>query len=215
MMTRTPAASGPGSKSRSKTPDDLSVRVHTAYTERSLFLAFRVRDQFVDASEMDARVPWLNDSVEVFINGDHVANDHVPGFLDHLSVAGNREGFQLVADAGGHQSTWTRAFTNADWKVGTSRTADGYIIEFEIPLALIDTRDGPEYVPATSGSELLVNFGITDNDAPVSAQTDLGIFWAEDPDSRTVRRGRRLLDGEPAAGPEIRWECDGGQCPPG
>jgi hypothetical protein len=66
--------------------------------------------------------------------------------------------------------------------VGTSRTPDGYIIEFEIPLALIDTRDGPEFVPATGGSELLVNFGITDNDDPqTSGQTDYAIFWAEDP----------------------------------
>src|SRR5262245_33023392 len=62
-----------------------------------------------------------------------------------------------------------------------ARTADGYIIEFEVPLALIDTRDGPEFVPATSGSELLVNFGFNDNDAPVSAQTEYAIFWAEDP----------------------------------
>ena len=67
-------------KSRSKTPEDLSVRIHTAYTDRSLFLAFRVRDQFVDASEADARNANMNDSVEVFINGDHVANDSLPGF---------------------------------------------------------------------------------------------------------------------------------------
>ena len=169
-------------KSRSKTPDDLSVRVHAAHTDRSLFLAFRVRDQFVDASELDARVPWWNDSVEVYINGDHRSNDSVPGFLFPCVPLGNREGFQLIADAGGHQSTRATGFTDADWKLGTSRTPDGYIVEFEIPLALIDTRDGPEYVPATSGSELLVNFGVTDNDAPVSDQTDYGIFWAEDPD---------------------------------
>ena len=66
--------------------------------------------------------------------------------------------------------------------MGTSRTSDGYIIEFEIPLALIDTRDGPGYVPATSGDELRVNFGIIDNDdAQTSGQTDYAIFWAEDP----------------------------------
>jgi hypothetical protein len=158
-----------GDKSRSKAPDDLSVRVHAAHTDRSLFLAFQVRDQFVDVSERYARTPWLNDFVDVFINGDHVANDIPPG---------NREGFQLIADAGGHQQTIARDFTNRDWKVGTSRTADGYIIELEIPLALIDTRDGPEYAPATSGSELLVNFGFKDKDAAGSAY---GIFWAEDP----------------------------------
>jgi serine/threonine protein kinase len=171
-----------GSKSRSKTPDDLSAWVHAAHTDRSLFLAFRVRDQFVDASEQDARVPWWNDSVEAYINGDHRSNDSVPGFLFPCVPLGNREGFQLIADAGGHQSTRATGFTDADWKLGTSRTADGYIIEFEIPLALIDTRDGPESAPATGGSALLVNFGVTDNDASASDQTDYGIFWAEDPE---------------------------------
>jgi hypothetical protein len=169
-------------KSRSKTPDDLSFWVHTAYSERSLFLAFRVRDQQVNASDRYSRTAWANDSVFVFINGDHVANDMPSWFLYPNVVApGNREGFRLIADAGGHQYCEVVGFTNADWKVGTSRTADGYIVEFEIPLALIDTRDGPEYVPATSGSELLVNFMIADNDAPVTAQIDNGIFWAEDP----------------------------------
>jgi len=168
-------------KSRSKSPDDLSFWVHTAYTERSLFLAFRVRDQYVDDSEMNARMPWLNDSISVFINGDHRTNDFVPGFLFPHPVAGSREGFRLIADAGGHQYRKVVGFTYADWKAGTSRTADGYIIEFEIPLAMIDTKDGPEYVPAQSGSELLVDFAISDSDAPGSTMTDLGIFWAEDP----------------------------------
>jgi hypothetical protein len=167
-------------KSRSKTPDDLSFQIHAAYTDRSLFLAFRVRDQFVDTGDRDnEKNPVLNDSVEVFINGDHVANDMLP-LLDFGSV-GNREGFQIVADAGGHQFTVPASFANADWKVGTSRTSDGYIAEFDIPLALIDTRDGPGYVPATSGSELLVNFGITDVDESVNRQADYAIFWAEDP----------------------------------
>jgi serine/threonine protein kinase/tetratricopeptide (TPR) repeat protein len=174
-----PGRLGPGSQSRSKSPDDLSVQIHTAYTDRSLFLAFHVRDQSVDANESDAKVPWLNDCVQVYINGDHVANDMSPGFL--AQPWGNREGFQLVADAAGHPFTAATGFTSADWKARASRTDDGYIVEVEIPLALIDTRDGPEYVPAAGGSELLVNFKFTDNDAPVSAQTDVGIFWAEDP----------------------------------
>jgi tetratricopeptide (TPR) repeat protein len=171
-----------GLKSRSKTPDDLSVLVHAAHTDRSLFLAFLVRDQVVDAGEQDAKHPFFNDSVDVFINGDNVANDVTPG-LFVVGATGNREGFQLVADAVGHQYTVGEALTSADWKVGTSRTPDGYIIEFEIPLALIDTRDGPEFAPATSGSELMVNFGITDNDDPqYSGQMDYAIFWAEDPE---------------------------------
>jgi hypothetical protein len=166
-------------KSRTKTPDDLSVRVHAAYTDRSLFLAFHVRDQFVSVDEDKRANATLNDSVEVFINGDQVANDMT--FVYDRNPIGNREGFQLIADAGSHQLTVPESFTNAHWKVGTSRAPDGYVVEFEIPLALIDTRDGPEFVPASSGSELLVNFGINDLDGPQGQQADYAIFWAEDP----------------------------------
>ena len=170
-------------RSRSKAPDDLSARIHTAYTDRSLFLAFQVRDQFVDAGEIDAKTPYTNDAVEVFINGDLTANDLTP--VDPIvDLPRNREGFQLIADAGGHQQTLGADFSNADWRVGTSRTRDGYIIEFEIPLALIDTKDGPQYVPARGGDKLLVNFGFVDMDQELSVQTDqvdYGIFWAEDP----------------------------------
>jgi serine/threonine protein kinase/tetratricopeptide (TPR) repeat protein len=167
--------------SRSKTPHDLSVRIRTAYTDQSLFLAFQVRDQLVCAGELNAATPHLNDSVVVYLNGDHVANDHMR-FLGNADIdLGNREGFQLTADARGHQYTIATDFTNADWKVGTSRTPDGYIIEFEIPLALIDTRDGKEYVPATSGSEILVNFVVSDCDDPQIQESNFGIFWAEDP----------------------------------
>jgi serine/threonine protein kinase/tetratricopeptide (TPR) repeat protein len=166
--------------SHSKTPEDLSVRVHTAYTDRSLFLAFQVRDQLVYVSELSGIQTWRNDSVEVCLNGDHVANDLTPVW--GTAGVGNREGFQLVADARGRQNTMSVDFTNADWKVGTSRTADGYIIEFEVPLALIDTRDGPAYVPAVGGSDILFNFGIFDCDDPQNYLPDDGIFWSEDPD---------------------------------
>ena len=106
----------------------------------ALFLAFQVRDQLVYGGDRNDTNPIGKDSVEVFINGDHVANDLTPVF--QTTPNGNREGFQLTADGGGHQYTNSVDFTNADWKAGTSRTADGYIIEFEVPLTLIDTKDG-------------------------------------------------------------------------
>jgi serine/threonine protein kinase/tetratricopeptide (TPR) repeat protein len=163
-----------------KAADDLSVRLYTAHTDRSVFLAFRVRDQIVEVPEVKAGVPHLNDSIDVFINGDRVANDLTPVFW--ADRGGSREGFQLESDAAGHKYTAAVDFTNADWKVGTSRTADGYIVEFEIPLALIDTKDGPEYIPATSGSEFLINVGFGDSDTQNSDQRIYGILWAEDPD---------------------------------
>jgi hypothetical protein len=50
------------------------------------------------------------------------------------------------------------------------RTNDGYIVEFEIPLALIDTKDGPGVVPPGPGSLLQFGMAVTDNDEEVSKQ---------------------------------------------
>jgi hypothetical protein len=171
-------------KSRPKSRDDLSARIHAAYTDRSLFLAFRVRDQSVSAPEIYAAYPFYNDAVDVSIDGDQVANDQTVYLFNEYQAdrLGTREGFALKADPAGHQSTACADFTNADWKVGTSRTSDGYLIEFEIPLALIDTRDGPEYVSAAAGSEIRANFDFRDVDNQRLDGLDWGFFWAEDPD---------------------------------
>ncbi len=152
-----------------KTVDDLSVAIAAVYTDRSLFLAFRVTDQFVDAQETDRDYPNFNDSIELFIDGDRVPND-----FDHNLRFGNGtlEGFQLIVDAAGHQFTGTRAFTNHDWKAAAQKTEDGYAIEIEIPLELIDTWNGLlGFQPAKEGSLLNFTIAITDNDAAVRKQS--------------------------------------------
>ncbi|WP_169980260.1 tetratricopeptide repeat protein, partial [Tautonia rosea] len=156
-------------------PADLSYTLHAAHSTDSLFLAFKVRDQFIDDQEVDAAAPFFNDDVELFLNGDLVANDLIPEMA--FDSRGNREGFQLVADVAGRQVTASTDFGNEDWSVATARTEDGYIVEFEIPLGLIDTRDGPEVVPASTGSFLLMNVTMTDNDKPVSQTTNYATLW--------------------------------------
>jgi hypothetical protein len=151
---------------------DLSVRMHAVHTTTALSLAFRVRDQSVRAHPVGAYAPWLNDLVQVYLDGDRVANDHTA-----VRHEGNREGFYIGADVlGNHNSD----FLSGDWKVGTSRTQDGYIIEFEIPLDLIDTQDGPGFRPATTGSELRMNVSITDVDEGVNERRSYGVLWCED-----------------------------------
>ena len=87
----------------SKTPDDLSVRIRAVYTDRSLFLAFQVRDQFVDDEESDRGRPQCNDGLEIFLDGDRVSNDY-SWPIGHAAI-GSPEGFQLIANAAGHQLT--------------------------------------------------------------------------------------------------------------
>jgi tetratricopeptide (TPR) repeat protein len=158
-----------------KDPSDLSFRMHAAHTSTALFLAFRVRDQSVQADPVAAKVPHKNDGLELFLDGDRMPNDLTP-----VTCVGNLEGFQIIADVLGNRYSAVRSVGNMRWKVGTARTADGYIIEFEIPLDLIDTRDGPGFRPATTGSELRMNVAINDIDEAVNKQTFYGMLWAED-----------------------------------
>jgi len=44
------------------------------------------------------------------------------------------------------------------------------VVEMEIPLALIDTQDGPPFVQAGPGSLLNLGLAVTDNDAEVHKQ---------------------------------------------
>jgi WD40 repeat protein len=160
-------------------PQDLSFALYAAHTRRSLFLAFRVTDDFIDDQPEDDDRVFCNDSVELFIDGDRVPNDYA--LIQPIDKGGTREGFQVSADSRGRQFTKSWDFTSRDWRVGTSRLADGYIIEFEIPLSLIDTADGAAYTPATTGSFLWFNAAVVDNDADVHAQHDYGTLWLVGP----------------------------------
>ena len=63
--------------------------------------------------------------------------------------------------------------------VGSSRFAGGYLVEFRIPLRLIDTDDGAEMRPAGPGSTLRFNLSIVDNDVPADQQLRSGQLWHE------------------------------------
>jgi serine/threonine protein kinase len=158
-----------------KDPADLSARLFAAHTSTALYLAVRVRDQFIRADPVAAKVPFLNDSVELFLDGDRVPNE-----LLSFTWAGNREGFQLIADSLGNRFCSAPEVGDTRWKVGTSRTEDGYVIEWEIPLELIDTQDGQGVRPAATGSELRMNLAINDVDEAVNKQSSLGMLWSED-----------------------------------
>lgn len=161
------------SRDRTRRRDDLSFTLHAAHTLTDLFLAFRVRDQFLD--DEISTDPVFNDMVEIFIDGDRVPNDF---FL----AGGSREGFQLITDTRGIQWTMAMDFFNVDWTVGTGGVEGEYIIEFKLPLDLIDTQDGPGFSPAATGSTLLMNAGIVDNDDDLQfVQEDCAYLWLDEP----------------------------------
>jgi WD40 repeat protein/tetratricopeptide (TPR) repeat protein len=164
------------SPARSKTPEDFSYRLRAAHTASALYVAFEVRDQDVQVNSQAADRPNLNDCLELFLDGDRVPNDLTP-----LSHDGSREGFQIVADTDGHQLTVATDLANTDWKVATRRIDGGYIMEFEIPLRAIDTKDGPGSTPAKTGDTLRFNVGGTDLDLAGGTSSNYAILWAENP----------------------------------
>ena len=172
--------------------EDLHYALYATYTDVSLHVALRVRDDAIDDQASDADEPWKNDGVELFIDGDLAPGDFKPG-EPPVPDGGNREGFQLVTDVIGNRLTTAGDFTADDWIVETSRTPDGYIAEFEIPLALIDVLDGPGHRSAGAGSLLRFNAAVNDNDAPVSQQTSYCVLWA----GRRVGGYGPYLNGEP------------------
>jgi hypothetical protein len=107
-----------------RAPDDLSVRLRTAYSDKSLFIATQVRDQFVDDQEEVQGHPQWNDGIEIFIDGDRVSNDFA---VKGGAYVGSAEGFQLLADSAGHQASTSRDFTNNDWKTAAKRYNEGYV----------------------------------------------------------------------------------------
>ncbi len=185
----------PDGRDSSDTVDrrDLSFELFSAHTVSSLFLAFRISDDFIDDEPEDDGRVFFNDCVELFIDGDRVPDDFV---LSGESRRASREGFQIASDALGRQMTFCDDFSNNDWKVATSRLADGYILEFEIPLALIDTANGAEFAAAKTGSLLWFNAVVNDNDSAVHAQEDYGPLWLVGPPE---------IKSSPAIGGEQTW----------
>jgi WD40 repeat protein len=181
---RNPGVFWSHSPARSKTLGDYSYRMHTAYTTKALYVTFEVRDQDVRVNSLAARHPHLNDSVELFIDADQVAND-----LSAVDRAGNREGFQIICDADGHRYTSAANLTNADWKATSLRVSGGYVIEFEIPLGSMDTQDGAGWTPPKAGDVLRFNVGGNDVD---EGSSNYLMLWSEDTSASPYMGGEEV-----------------------
>ena len=151
-----------------KDSNDLSADLYLAYTRDDLFVAVKVRDN-VRIDRRDTPNPSQNDAVELFLDGDRLGGDFTPG---------SREGFQAASTAGGLK--YATGIGTPDYAARTSKFDGGYIVEFRIPLAMIDVVDGPDVRPPGRGSTLRFNLAIVDNDEPVNGQQRYGVLWSED-----------------------------------
>jgi len=141
---------------------DLSYMFYAVYDEDNLYIAVDVRDDFVidDGPDCWGKFPWYDDDVEIFVDGDRVRND--------IAVeAPGKEGFQLLMDVGG--DAWASCGEDninavIDWDAMPGLRRKGYLIEFRISLASIDTEDDGAEVPPGPGDSIGFNVAVGDDD---------------------------------------------------
>jgi hypothetical protein len=141
-------------------PDDLSFQVSVLYDADNLYVCVEVADDLVidDGPDADGPCPYCDDDVELFVDGDGVGNDLSPRYV------GTEEGFQIAMDVGGDALTQLRGGLDLGWEGAAGRTPRGYLIEFRVPLASIDTRDGRGEQPPRPGDSIGFNVAVGDDD---------------------------------------------------
>jgi len=164
---------------------DLTSYMHFAHTDKSLFVAFEVFDDFLDL-DFPAN-SFQNDGVEIFINPDgDVGDDWGPGKFQIYSDAAGDGDIALNnrgVTGGGPAVNSTGDPVAGEWYSAGLVRADrkGYVVEYEIPLGSLDTEggQGAEVVPAKTGDIMLINTAIDDNDEGdnLGGQTGHHISW--------------------------------------
>ncbi len=121
--------------------DDSSFTIYTMYDDQNLYVAVDVVDDIIMADNPD--LPFLDDDVEIFINGDKQPfdMDAIGGIPDWFGVLPNNEGFQLVTSAGNVRAVYPSPLIQVDWDSKVRLRPRGYLVEARISLDSINTVD--------------------------------------------------------------------------
>lgn len=125
-------------------PADSSFTMYTLYDDNNLYVAVDVTDDIVIC---DGPVPFLDDDVEVMVDGDrrpadvHMALVCRPFNPDCPNPVVNNEGFKLTTSVCGE--TLVDPSNNPDiaWESKSGTRPHGFVIEFRISLDSINTND--------------------------------------------------------------------------
>ena len=154
---------------------DFSYVMYAMYDAQNLYLAFDITDDAVHSPY--GGKPWENDDVEIYIDGDEIGNDIESGWGNQ-----SKEGFQIYMDAAGNGGSYLEY--NTEWFGTVDTRAGGWIAEFRIPLASIDTQDGEGETPPSPGMSIGFNIATYDLEDPDSGYLDPpnGYFaWSGNP----------------------------------
>ena len=134
---------------------DMSFTAYALYTSDDLYIAVDVAD---DSFRDDSHEAWQDDGVEIYVDGDRVAND-MGADWEHT----NPEGFQITMDIGGQWSYYNPEF-GQNWRAATRTYEERRTIEFRISLTSIDIEDGPGVAAPGPGDIIGLNIAINDDD---------------------------------------------------
>jgi hypothetical protein len=125
-------------------PADSSFSIYTLYDANNLYVAVDVVDDIVIC---DGPVPYLDDDVEIMVDGDRQPGDvHMaivcgPGNPDCPNPVVNNEGFKLTTSACGDTLTDPSNNPSIVWESKAGRRPRGFVVEARIPLDSINTLD--------------------------------------------------------------------------
>jgi hypothetical protein len=125
-------------------PADSSFTIYALYDNTNLYVAVDVADDIVIC---DGPVPFLDDDVEVMIDGDRQPGDvHMAlvcgaGNPDCPNPVVNNEGFKLTTSACGDTLTDPSNNPAIVWDSKTGARPHGFVAEFRVPLDSINTID--------------------------------------------------------------------------
>jgi hypothetical protein len=155
-------------------PADSSFTIYAMFDRSNLYVAVDVADNLL---VNDSDIPWLNDDVEVLIDGDRRPGDAEAGVG---SGQPNHEGFQLITTVGNIQSTQPPGLPSLVWESRAGRRPRGYLVEVRIPLQSINTHDTSPwtagtpglFIPPQPGDTIGFNVTVGDQDVPGSGSYD-------------------------------------------
>lgn len=149
----------PSSTPAPRNAEDMSFLAYALYTDTDLYVAVDVTDDIVMEDSGEGQTHH-DDDVEVYFDGDRVANDVTIDWGNGR----NPEGFKVMMDIGGDTESHGLYNFGEDWFGAADTSGHGYVIEFGIPLASIDTRDGEGEAAPAAGDTIGFNLSVSDDD---------------------------------------------------
>ena len=177
--------------------NDLSFQVYVGYDDDNLYIAVRVTDDVIQTDSAEAGsangTTWMDDSVEVFIDGDNSnfatrdtsgTNPEVVGTGGQFVITANNAYREAEAGNPGYGET-------AAWFAKTTVTATGYDAEYRISLKTIGSPKPGD----------VIGFSVAVNDDDDGGPAERQVIWVGKPHTE-ASYGNLIIGGKSYSAPK-------------